>query len=129
MQRQLLLALQRERTLESLYDPDLRPTKRQRHSYLQSVTAETHKNSDGTVDMLLVIRVAPTTYERFNVMWSAKENKHVIYVRDGLQLLRTNSVRPSVDLFGNVLLTHTPSYVNDQLTSHFNVILCQFVVI
>ena len=105
--RQLLLAIQRAQTLESLYEAsdraDGRATKRPRHSYLNSVEPVTRTNPDGTVDMLLTIVVAEKTYYRFNVMWSANLNKHVIYVRDGLELLRTNSVRR---MFVNISLTH-----------------------
>ena len=95
VQRQLLLAIQRQNTLESLYKADpavFRGTKR-KHSYLESVKAITHTNEDGTVDMLLSIAVATRMYDRFNVMWSAHSNNHVIHVPGDHPLLLKNSVR------------------------------------
>ena len=47
---------------------------------------------DDTVDMLLYIAVAPTTYERIAVQWSARD-KYVIHVPNGHRLLLQNSVR------------------------------------
>ena len=83
VQRQLLLAIQRQNTLDSLYeapDPALHATKRKRHSYLQSVEPVLRTNEDDTVDMLLSIEVAPTTYDRFAVKWYARD-KYVIHAR------------------------------------------------
>lgn len=101
VQRQLLLAVQRQNALESLYEaPDpafLHARKRQRHSYLQSVKPVLRTNEDGTVDMLLSIAVALTTYDRLNVIWSAQSNKHVIHVPDGHRLLSKNSVRSCIE--------------------------------
>ena len=72
VQRQLLLSIQRHRALESLYDTEsYSGTKRKRHSYLESVEPTTRTNLDGSVDMLLNISVAPTTYKSLPVKYSA----------------------------------------------------------
>ena len=74
----------------------VRQTKRLRKSYLTSIEPITRTNEDGTVDMLLDIVVPASTYHRFRAKWSTQFNKYTIYVQDGIDLLRTNSVRHMV---------------------------------
>ena len=94
VQRQLLLSIQRHRALESLYDTEsYSGTKRKRHSYLESVEPITRTNLDGSVDMLLNISVAPTTYKSFPVKYSATLMRNEVNVPTACTtLLRTTPV-------------------------------------
>ena len=95
VQRQLLLSIQRHRALESLYDTESHSgTKRKRPSLLDSLEPTTRTNADGSVDMLLSIAVALTTYLRLPVKFSATSLRYEVNVSTALcaPLLRTNPV-------------------------------------